>query len=163
MQPMRLFPAGRYEPLNTSNSYPRAYTRPMPAQGDLLGRLRAHCSQSGVDLGVLFGSHATGRVRPGSDIDVALLLQDDSPDARRRAEVDLQRALGGNADVTFLADAPPQLRFEIARAGILAFERQPGLWGRERVRAMVDWGDWAPIARRIHAAGVERLRKRSPA
>lgn len=135
----------------------------MPAQDDLLGRLRAHCSQSGVDLGVLFGSHATGRARPGSDIDVALLVPDDSPAARRQAEIDLQRALGGKADVTFLADAPPQLRFEISRQGVVAFERQPGLWVRERARAMVDWWDWAPVARRIHAAGVERLRKRSPA
>lgn len=139
------------------------YTRRMQAQGDLLERLGAYGSRAGIDLCVLFGSRATGRARPGSDIDIAVLLPDDSPAARRRTEIDLQRALGGNADVTFLAGAPPQLRFEIARSGLLAFERQPGLWVRERARAMVDWWDWAPVARRIHAAGVERLRKRSPA
>jgi len=35
---------------------------------------------------------------------------------------------------------------------------EPGLWVRQRVRAMVDWWDWAPLARRLHAAGVSRLR-----
>ncbi len=58
---------------------------------------------------------------------------------------------------------PPQLRFEIARSGILAFERHPGIWVRERARAMVDWWDWAPIVRRIHAAAVTRLRERGRA
>ena len=31
-------------------------------------------------------------------------------------------------------------------------------WVRERARAMVDWWDWAPLARRIHDRAVARLR-----
>ncbi len=90
-----------------NSARPARYTQRVQALGGLLEPLRTYCSQAGVDLCVLFGSHATGRARPGSDIDVAFLLSDDSPAARRRAEIDLQRAMGGNADVTFLADAPP--------------------------------------------------------
>ena len=75
----------------------------MQAQGDLIERLRAHGAQAGIDLCVLFGSHATGRARPGSDIDVAVLLPDASPAARRRAEIDLQRAVSGKADIDALA------------------------------------------------------------
>src|SRR5205823_482042 len=57
-----------------------------------------------------------------------------------------------------LDTAPPQLRFEIARSGVLLFERTNGAWTRERARAMVDWWDWAPLARRIHDRAVARLR-----
>ncbi len=135
----------------------------MQCPDDLIERLREHGSQPGIDLCVLFGSHATGCARPGSDVDVALLLSDDSPAAMRHAEIHFQRALHGKADVTFLNVAAPQLRFEIARSGALVFERQAGIWVRERARAMVDWWDWAPIARRIHAAAIGRLREQGPA
>ncbi len=135
----------------------------MQCPGDLIERLREHGSQPGIDLCVLFGSHATGCARPGSDVDVALLLSDDSPAAMRHAEIHFQRALHGKADVTFLNVAAPQLRFEIARSGALVFERQAGIWVRERARAMVDWWDWAPIARHIHAAAIGRLREQGPA
>ncbi len=103
----------------------------MQCPGDLIERLREHGSQPGIDLCVLFGSHATGCARPGSDVDVALLLSDDSPAAMRHAEIHFQRALHGKADVTFLNVAAPQLRFEIARSGALVFERQAGIWVRE--------------------------------
>jgi hypothetical protein len=73
--------------------------------------------------------------------------------------VDLARAVGAGAEIVFFDDAPPQLRFEIARSGLVVAERLPGLWVRERARAMVDWWDWAPLARRMHAAAIARLRR----
>lgn len=52
----------------------------------------------------------------------------------------------------FLADAPPLLRFEISRDGALLLEREDGVWTDFKVRAMVDWWDWAPYARMFAAA-----------
>ena len=35
---------------------------------------------------------------------------------------------------------------------------EPGLWTHFKARAMVDWWDWAPTARKIHRAAMQRLR-----
>jgi predicted nucleotidyltransferase len=120
---------------------------------------RAAASIGGLDLVVLFGSRATGRFTSRSDIDLAVRSNLPPGPARRTQEVDLARAVGAGAEIVFFNDAPPQLRFEIARSGLVVAERLPGLWVRERARAMVDWWDWAPLARRMHAAAIARLRR----
>jgi hypothetical protein len=63
-------------------------------------------------------------------------------------------------DLVPLDESPPLLRFEIARDGKVLVERKPHAWSDFRARAMLDWWDWAPIARRIHAAAATRLEKR---
>ena len=72
----------------------------------------------------------------------------------------LGRALGRPVDVTLLNTAPPLLRFEVARDGVVLTERRPGAWTDFRTRAMIDWWDWAPTARRLWATAAERLRDR---
>ncbi len=51
------------------------------------------------------------------------------------------------------------LRFQIARDGAVLVARKKRLWPRFKARAMVDWWDWAPTARKIHAAYIRRLRE----
>jgi len=127
--------------------------------GDILARLRQVApGPETLEIAALFGSHASGTARQRSDVDIAVLLSDRSLQAKRDIELTLARAFGRPVDVIHLDEAPPQLRFEIAKSGILAFERHPGAWARERARAMVDWWDWAPFARRIHGAAIARLR-----
>jgi uncharacterized protein len=126
----------------------------------LVGQLRAAATRfADVDLVVLYGSRAGGAVRPASDVDVAIRAHGVSHRRKREIEVAFFRTSSHRVDVVFLDEAPPLLRFEVARTGRLVFERTAGIWTRERVRAMVDWWDWAPIARRLHAAAVSRLRK----
>ena len=113
----------------------------------------------GVELGVLFGSHARGTAHRGSDVDVAVRLSRDSLAERREIELALGRAAGRPIDVVHVDESPPLLRFEIARGGKLLFERQPHVWADFRARAALDWWDWAPTARRIHASAAARLRE----
>jgi hypothetical protein len=54
------------------------------------------------------------------------------------------------------------LRFEIARDGVLLVERTEGLWRAFQTRAMVDWWDWAPLARRFAEAAMGRLASGAP-
>jgi predicted nucleotidyltransferase len=110
-----------------------------------------------IELMVLFGSAATGRLARESDVDVGVLLDAVSPEVRRRIEVALGRAAGRAIDLVDLVTAPPQLRFEIARDGRVLLERRPHLWADFRARAMIDWWDWGPTARWIHAAAARRL------
>jgi predicted nucleotidyltransferase len=128
---------------------------------DLVDRLRSRISSlPAVRLAVLFGSTARGEARPRSDVDLGVLLDPDTPASRREVESELWRAAEREVDMIFLADAPPLLRFEISRDGVLLFEKEDGLWTSVKVRAMVDWWDWAPYARMFTAAAVRRVRER---
>jgi len=114
-----------------------------------------------VRLAVLFGSTARGKAGPRSDVDLGVLLDPDTPDARLRVETELGRAVGDRSvDVIFLKEAPPLLRFEIAKEGVVLHQDRDGLWTDFKTRAMLDWYDWEPIARRIEEALIERLRRK---
>jgi predicted nucleotidyltransferase len=113
-----------------------------------------------VRLAVLFGSAARGSTGPRSDVDLGLRIEPDTAATRGAVEAALGRASGEEVDVIYLDEAPPQLRFEIARDGVLLVERQPHAWADFRARAMLDWWDWAPTARRMHAEAVRRLREK---
>ncbi|MCP4661981.1 MAG: nucleotidyltransferase domain-containing protein [bacterium] len=121
--------------------------------------VEALSSLPGVQLAVLFGSFARGCEGPRSDVDVGLRLYPDSLADRLRAEVTLGRAARRAIDLVHLDEAPPLLRFEIAGDGQLLYEQEPGAWTEFKAQAMVDWWDFAPTARMIHAAAIRRLRE----
>jgi predicted nucleotidyltransferase len=113
-----------------------------------------------VLLAVLYGSTARGAAGTASDCDLGLLLADNDLGSRYAAEAALQRAIARAVHVVYLDEAPPLLRFEIARDGLLLEEKEPHRWQDFKARAMVDWWDWAPTAARLHAACAERLREK---
>lgn len=128
----------------------------------LLERLRQTvASLPEVRMAVLFGSTARGKAGPRSDVDVGVLLDPDTLDARSRIEIEIGKAVG-NRDVhmVFLKEAPPLLRFEIAKDGVVLRQDQDGLWTDFKTRAMLDWWDWEPIASRIEEALIARLRQK---
>ena len=112
-------------------------------------------------LAVVFGSAARDTLQPGSDLDIGVLVEPDS-DATSPLDVVLSRATGRPVDLVRLDTAPPLLRFEIARDGVVLVERIPYTWTDFRARAMTDWWEWAPTARMLHAAAVSRLREKVP-
>lgn len=122
--------------------------------------IKALCEFPEVELAVTFGSVARGEASQKSDVDIGVQLKNKSLEVLRRLEVLLGRAAGRDVDVVSLDESPPLLRFEIARDGKLLLERKPHAWTDFRARAMVDWWDWAPLARRIHSAAASRLKER---
>ena len=102
----------------------------------------------GVDLAVLFGSEARGTSRSDSDVD--LLVSGVNRPELRAFETAASRVLGREVDAIVVEDAPPLLRWEVARDGALLVERTPGAWVELKRRAMIDWWDWGPTARTIH-------------
>jgi uncharacterized protein len=113
----------------------------------------------GVRLAVLFGSAARDEDQARSDLDVGVLLED-GRDSGSDLEVALSRATRRAVDLVRLDAAPPLLRFEVARDGRVLVERTAHAWVDFRAQAMIDWWDWAPTARAIHAAAIRRLRER---
>jgi len=112
-----------------------------------------------VRLAVLFGSAARGRETARSDVDVGVLLAEGNADALWDIETALGEALRRQIDLIDLRRAPPLLRLEIARDGVVLVEREPGSWTRFKARAMLDWWDWAPTARKIQHIAATRLKE----
>ena len=126
----------------------------MDSRPDLAAAL---ASDQEVQLAVLFGSAARGDEHRRSDLDIGVMGVRST--ARLSAlRLTLARIAGREVDLIPLDTAPPLLRFEIARDGSVLFERAPCLWSDFQARAMVDWWDWAPLARRFSSAAAARLR-----
>ncbi len=113
-----------------------------------------------VRLAVLFGSTARGKATRRSDVDLGVSVDPNTPAVRFKVQSELERAAGRSVDIVFLEDAPPLLRFEISKDGVLLFQRQDDLWSRFKERALIDWWDWAPSERIITAAAIRRLREK---
>jgi predicted nucleotidyltransferase len=112
-----------------------------------------------IVFALLFGSRASGRVRPDSDWDIAVFL-DETLDASSRFRVrrELAAALEPEltVDIVVLNDAPPLLAHR-ALMGQLLVDRDRTRYVRFFVRALGESQDEA-YARRIHAdARRERL------
>ncbi|MGH9460218.1 MAG: type VII toxin-antitoxin system MntA family adenylyltransferase antitoxin [Vicinamibacteria bacterium] len=114
-----------------------------------------------IDLAVLFGSMARGQGHDGSDLDIGVLLRDANDTTRSRLAAALSRSAGKTVDIVYLDEAPPLLRFEIARDGVVLLEGSPHSWKDFRARAMIDWWDWAPTARMIHREVISRLKEKA--
>jgi uncharacterized protein len=95
------------------------------ALAERLGGVRE--SLPDLELLVLFGSAATGRARPRSDLDLAVSCDG-------RADLDaIYMALAGRLrtdrlDLVDLRRAGPLLAFQIARTGLVLFERSAGVF-----------------------------------
>lgn len=143
--------------LSTFMATKRSHEEPVTVIRDVLE------DSSEVELAVLFGSAARKEIGsgPDSDLDIGLLLHDGSDDSqtRRTLRRRLRSAVETTLDVVFLGDAPPLLRFEIARDGRVLLERHAHTWSDFKMRAMIDWWDWARYARIMQEAAVRRLRQ----
>lgn len=111
-----------------------------------------------VRLAVLFGSAARGTANPKSDLDVGVSLTPGvEADVLPAVSVALERTAGRSVDLIWLDQAPPLLRFEIARSGHVLVQRDHHDWAEFRAHAMIDWWDWAPTARMMHLTLAARL------
>jgi predicted nucleotidyltransferase len=124
---------------------------------ELTERLRA---EQDVDVAVLFGSAARARLHSGSDVDVYVRLR---RGARWTSHYVLALAseLAGivkrevDLVVEDLDATSVLLRMEVARHGVLLFERKPGAWTSLRASAFVAHADLEPWMR-LCGEGVRR-------
>jgi len=95
------------------------------SKDEIKRRLAPMFTDETLDLVILFGSSAAGRLHRGSDIDIGFLFD------RREDVVNLtNRATGllrtDKVDVVDLRRASPLLMYAAARQGIPLYERMPG-------------------------------------
>ena len=110
----------------------------------------------------LFGSVARGDSTPGSDVDLAILFEQDPPRTLEGLHLDLgdalQAALGRPVDLVVLNHATPDLVHRVLRDGILVCERNPSARVRFEVRLRNEYFDMEPVRRlyrRARTAGTD--------
>jgi predicted nucleotidyltransferase len=126
----------------------------------LQSQLEEAFTAQAVKLAYLFGSQATGRARPDSDVDIAVWWGDEVPRSdyfRRRLE--LMGAMTAifqtdAVDVVVLNEAPPLLAMEVLRTGRLLFSADDRWRVEFQVRTVRAYRDTASL-RRLLAEELE--------
>jgi predicted nucleotidyltransferase len=117
--------------------------------------------QEGIDLVVLFGSAAKGRLRPDSDVDVAVRFAQGRPGFETEARVagELHQALKPprELDLVVLNGASPLLLAMVAGEGIVLYAATPEVWPRFWLYARRRFEDTAKYRQRRWEALKERL------
>ena len=105
--------------------------------------------ERGVAAVYMFGSVARGESRPGSDLDVAVLLEP-APERgtyetlRLDLRVEIESELGREIDFVVLNHAPPDLVHRVLRDAVLVIEPDPSARVRFEVRARNEYWDLKP-------------------
>ena len=108
---------------------------------------------------VVFGSAAAGRLRPDSDIDLALLFTEGSvPDAFAVLELRgaLEHRAGRDVDLIVLNGASPILAFQAVKKGQLLACKDASMYQHYVVRLISEYADFKRIRRPIEEAVLQR-------
>lgn len=105
-----------------------------------------------LDLLVIFGSAASGRLRGDSDVDLGWVGWPLGPEDESLLREALERRLGREAHLVDLRHASDLLRVEVVRSGRLALERTPGAWTTFTAEALSRWFDIEPLVTRCAEA-----------
>lgn len=121
--------------------------------------------QPGVELAYLFGSQARGKASALSDVDVAVLLDDQLSsqhffEIRLRIMGDLMDILGINeVDVAILNQATVALRYRVLRDGLLLYCHNRDRLIAFRLQTVNEYLDFKPILERHEQAVLAKARK----
>jgi hypothetical protein len=115
------------------------------------GIARAVSTRREIQAAYVFGSAVTGRTRPDSDLDVAVLLgkrldPHRALDYRLKLMSDLGAALRrSDVELVILDDAAPLLAHRVLSQGTLVFERSRSARVRFQVRIAALYADLVPL------------------
>ena len=111
-----------------------------------------------ITYALLFGSGGRGRLRPASDVDVAVELRAGAPrDTATLGHLTarLESAAGRPVDLVLMDEAPAPLAYRIFRDGRLVLERDHAALVRRKAQAILQYLDFKPVEERC-AEGVLR-------
>jgi predicted nucleotidyltransferase len=100
----------------------------------------------------LFGSRATGRAVPFSDIDLCVVT---GPRIRQKRKTDITSLSDDSIDVSLFWDLPVAMRYRIFKEGRLLFQRNEDYTENVIMQTLREYLDFKPVIRRFaQAAGV---------
>ncbi len=111
-------------------------------------------------LALLFGSHARGRARPDSDVDIGVIPVDPALPLRDELHLQarLERACGRPVQLVRLDHSSTLLKWEAARHGVPLIVRSPTDHSRFVAHAALEHADLGPALARAAALFHARLR-----
>lgn len=119
-----------------------------------------------ISLAYLYGSAAVGNLSPFSDVDIALVAdQELLPQERLKlmlgVEVELADRCGiRNADVRIINDAPLVFRGRVVCNGILLYARDEAARIEFETKTRDAYFDYLPVHRRLQEAFFAQVRER---
>ena len=115
------------------------------------GVLRCVSKRREIQAAYIFGSVASGRIRPGSDVDVAVMLGQKSQrlgaiDYRLKLAAEISSTVGrSDVDLVILNEASPVLAHQVLSKGQLVFERSASARVEFQVRTVNAYLDTEPM------------------
>jgi predicted nucleotidyltransferase len=126
--------------------YDRVVTQIVPTPETLREGLRPLWGSGEFLLVVLFGSWATGRGGPHSDLDLAFLPRNGMDETALTSEV-IRLTHWNDVDVVNLHHADPLMAMQIAESGIILFEVDPSIFPEFRSLAFRRYVDTEKLRR----------------
>lgn len=108
----------------------------------------------------IFGSYVQGKMRPDSDIDIAI-YSDKKLDSETYLEIKmyLADACKREIDLIILNDANPLLKYEIYKNNILLFTRDNLLESNYKIKTLFEYNDVKRYLDLSYDRTIERLKK----
>ncbi len=137
----------------------------MKSASDVADSIKPILSRRGeIVAAYLFGSAAASRLRPGSDIDIAVLLDEAAGNMDRKDQLEhllpsLSRALRHDVHLVFLNQASYLLRAQILGKGELIYVRDSEQLALFRMKSLALYAEFAPYMRMFRESMKERMSK----
>lgn len=110
-----------------------------------------------VQIAIVYGSSTTGKTRPGSDVDIAVLADEPISFERRLIMIEsLEKVLHQEVDFVDLYSLHGPLLHEIFARGAIVFKKSPQALAALLKRLWYDREDMAPLSRYVMQRQNER-------
>lgn len=110
-----------------------------------LDRVIAEITKHDVEAIYLFGSYATGKVKPTSDIDLCVITKKDIPKEAKEA---ILSNSSKKIDVVIFWDLPPVIRWRVLKEGKLLYKKNALTLHRIKIDALKTYLDIQPMIKR---------------
>jgi len=111
-------------------------------------KIKQWCQARDIDLCILFGSQATGKTHPNSDVDIALFSATGSNLKKHLLRLigEAEDLFGDPVDLVIIEeDSDPVLRLEVFQRGKPLYESRRGLFTEQHILAIKIFDDTEPL------------------
>ena len=114
---------------------------------ELQSKITSLAEKYNLSLVVLFGSQATGKIHPGSDIDIGFIADKQmGPGDIAGMQLDFEHTMRmGPIECTDLKAVPPLLLKFVAIEGILLYEKTPNLFAEYKIYFLKLYMEASPL------------------
>lgn len=108
----------------------------------------------------IFGSFVQNKLKPGSDIDIAIYLEEDlGADIYLEIKNTLSDDIKREVDLVILNEAPPLLKYEIYKNNLLLFTRNKTIESNQKVKTLFQYNDMKRYLDLSYNKTIERLKE----